>query len=152
MSYKIEKIDDTDEAKRMHKLAFGGIAWPGDDHEFWIARGRGKDIFGFASAELVESGVVFLSRAAVVQKVRGLGIHRDLIQQRMLWAANQGAGIVVTYTENHNYPALMNLINAGFKFAPNGWRRGYRDYHLMYYPFKPQSEAMIKLALQDIGE
>lgn len=154
MKFRIEKVDDTDAAREMHKLAFGGVKWPGDDHEFWIAKDRHGAVVGFASAILVNARSAYLSRAAVARSARGVGLHRKLVEARLKWAWAQDCDIVVTYVENHNYGPIVNLLRSGFRFAPNNWLRGWQQYHLMYHTTYPLStaEAEIKLALGGMEE
>lgn len=148
MKFRIEKVDDTDAARDMHKLAFGGDKWPGDDHEFWIAKDRHGAVVGFASATLINARAAFLSRAAVARSARGQGLHRKLIEARLRWAWDQDCTIIVTHVENHNYESIINLQRAGFRFAPNNWLRGWSRFHLMYHEvYSPTPEAEIKIAL-----
>lgn len=152
MKFRIEKVDDTDAARDMHKLAFGGTPWPGDDHEFWVAKDQHGAIVGFASLLEIDTDVAFLSRAAVTAAAKGKGLHRKLIQTRVKWAQSEGESLIVTYVESHNYDSMVNLLRCGFRFAPNSWARGMRDFHLMYFTTKPFPEARIKQALKDMGD
>jgi GNAT superfamily N-acetyltransferase len=107
-----------DDAEELHKLAFAADYWPGDGHTYWIARDAAGAVAGFCSAVYwVDIRCVFLSRAAVTTEARGCGLQRLMIAQRILWAQEEGAKAVYTYTEQHNYPSVINLIKAGFRFA-----------------------------------
>jgi GNAT superfamily N-acetyltransferase len=131
MRYHIKKVDDTDEMKSIHKMAFGGDSWPGDDHEFWVAYDQGGAVCGFASAVLLQSNVVYLSRSAVVLQHRGRGLQKKLINHRLKWAKAEGAEVAVTYVQWKNFASLMNLLHCGFRFTENRLR-GYGDFALMY--------------------
>lgn len=152
MKFRIEKVDDTDAARDMHKLAFGGCEWPGDDHEFWIAKDEHGAVVGFASLNEIDPEVAFLSRAAVTLSAKGKGLHRKLIQTRIKWAQKQGATLFVAYVEVHNHDSMINLLRCGFRFAPNSWVPGMRNYHMMYFSPRPVAEARIKKALADMGD
>jgi GNAT superfamily N-acetyltransferase len=103
-----------DDAEELHKLAFAADYWPGDGHTYWIARDAAGAVAGFCSAVYwVDIRCVFLSRAAVTTEARGCGLQRLMIAQRILWAQEEGAKAVYTYTEQHNYPSVINLIKAG---------------------------------------
>lgn len=133
MKYTIERVHDTEEMRKLHKLAFGSDKWPGDDHEFWVAKDEGGAIAGFCSAVLLTASCAFFSRSAVTQGHRGKGLHKKLIQVRMRWAKKEGAVLVLTYLSKHNYPSLINLLKSGFKFAPKElWPAGYSDCHIMW--------------------
>lgn len=152
MKFRIEKVDDTDAARDMHKMAFGGTPWPGDDHEFWIAKDEHGAIVGFASLLEVDGEVAFLSRAAVTAAAKGKGLHRKLIKARMQWARKEGEHLFVTYVESHNYDSMVNLLRCGFRFAPNSWVSGMRNFHLMYFASRAVTETRVKQALKDMGD
>lgn len=114
----IRRLNDVDEARELHTLAFPGDEWVGDEHEFWVAY-DGHGVAGFASAVdfvTVQPLTVFLSRAAVVKRAAGLGLHKSLIAARVLWAWQYGAERCVTYTTMRNYASLVNLLDSGFRF------------------------------------
>lgn len=116
----IRLLDDLEEARELHTLAFPNDYWVGDDHVFWVARDldvQGK-VVGFCSAQLYypKPNIVFLSRAAVIHEAQGRGIHRRMIDHRVLWAWGLGADAVTTYTTLQNYASMVNLLDAGFRF------------------------------------
>lgn len=107
---------DVEEARDIHELAFPGDRWPGDHHTFWVAKVDGK-LAGLCSAfNWDEKGVVYLSRAAVVQRFMGQGIHRQMIRHRLRWARRQGVPAAITYTTLHNYPSMVDLLRCRFRF------------------------------------
>lgn len=116
-NYRITMLDDIEEAREIHKLAFPDDKWAGDHHTFWVARAAGGEVAGFCSAVLWEkTNSVFLSRAAVARFARGTLLHRQMIRTRVRWAKAQGAHQVVTYTLLKNYPSMINLLHCGFRF------------------------------------
>ncbi len=64
-----------------------------------------------------EKAYCFLSRAAVVARYQGFGVQRAMIKARLRWAKREGAPTVVTYTDLHAYPSIINLLRCGFKFT-----------------------------------
>lgn len=120
----IARLDDVEEARTLHELAFPADTWVGDDHTFWVAKEEGR-VMGFCSAIHWEGGnLVFLSRAAVVKSARGRGLHKRMIQARCQWAwKSKGAVLVITYTTLQNYASMTNLLATGFKFykPANPW-------------------------------
>lgn len=116
MSIRLVRIEDVEEAKELHALAFPSDNWAGDDHTYWVAR-DGKTVVGFCSAvHREEKGYVFLSRAAVIAAARGAGLQRRMIRARVAWAKKQSADVVVTYTTMKNYDSMVNLLKCGFRF------------------------------------
>lgn len=131
--YRIARVADSTEMYEIHKMAFGGDPWPGDDHEFWVAYDKHGGVAGFASAVEIMAGVVELSRCAVVLKHRGKGLQQKLIAARLKWANQEGAVTVVTHVEQYNYPSLVALLKAGFKLAERRYcPRGYNGFHFLY--------------------
>lgn len=110
-----------DTARELHTLAFPSDIWVGDEfpdheHNYWIARDGARTV-GFCSTVLWhERKTVFLSRAAVVDKYRGFGLHKHMINTRVLWSWRQGVDRVVTYTTLQNYPSIIHLLDCGFRF------------------------------------
>jgi len=110
-------IEDTDEAREIHALAFESDLWVGDHHTFWAVYHR-KRVVGFCSAVMLETmgPAVYLSRAAVVKSFAGRGVQRSMIATRCMWGIEHGAKVAVTYTLLKNYPSMVNLLNCGFRF------------------------------------
>lgn len=122
---KIRLIDDVDEAKEIHTLAFGEDLWVGDTHTFW-ALYDGARVVGFCSAKYHEDlGNVYLSRSAVIKSRQGSGLQRYMINARLLWGMEQGARRAVTYIILKNYSSMINLLECGFRFYtpknPSPW-------------------------------
>jgi GNAT superfamily N-acetyltransferase len=133
MRFRIVKIEDTQEMREIHKLAFSADPWPGDEEDFWVAYDQHGAIAGFASATLLTGHAVFLSRAAVTLKYRGHGLHAKLIRTRLQWAKKEGCHIVICYIRKFNYPSMLNLLGEGFRFVnrktmPRSWG----DFHGMW--------------------
>jgi GNAT superfamily N-acetyltransferase len=116
---KTRLVEDIDEAREIHGLAFAEDLWVGDHHTFWAVYDR-KRVVGFCSAvvltEMFTKPAVYLSRAAVAKSHWGRGVQRSMIATRCMWGIDHGAKQAVTYTLLRNYPSIVNLLNAGFKF------------------------------------
>ncbi len=110
-----------EKAQELHTLAFPSDLWvgdefPEDEHQYWLLHHKTR-VVGFCSAVLwPERKAVFLSRAALIRRVQGLGLHKAMVRNRVEWAWNQGVDRVVTYTTLQNYPSLINLLDSGFRF------------------------------------
>ena len=120
MSIRLRSEEDLDEAKVVCKLAFPADVWPGDDHFYWLAfdteRGSAPgELVGMCSAKLLSGGGVFLSRAAVVQRAQGSGLHRRMIARRCQWATKEGAHFAITYVVHGNWKSLVNLLRYDFR-------------------------------------
>lgn len=122
--HTIRGLDDEDDARAIHALAFPEDDWVGDGHTFWVARDDRARVVGFCSAIYYpDREQVFLSRAAVVRAAQGCGLHKRMIQMRVLWSWFQGAKDIITYTTLQNYPSMANLLDCGFRFykPPTAW-------------------------------
>lgn len=116
----LRRTEDIDEAREAHRLAFSHDDWVGDEHDFWLAfdteRGSAPgELVGMCSAKLLSGGGVFLSRAAVVQRAQGSGLHRRMIARRCQWAAKEGAHFAITYVVHGNWKSLVNLLRYDFR-------------------------------------
>ena len=124
LKVSIEQIEDVEEAKAIHKLAFPSDAWVGDEHTFWQAVDEKGKVVGFCSAiYLPDKRSVYLSRAAVIAKAQGRGLQRRMIKMRVRWAMEQGAHRVTSDAKMDNYESIANLIRCGFHFydPPKPW-------------------------------
>lgn len=121
----IRPLEDYEEAREIHSLAFPHDHMVGPQHRFWVVREHRK-VIGFCSAcdsamfELPDltQREVFLSRSAVIAAASGKGVQRFMIRTRVKWALELGAKAVVTYALDSNYQSITNLIRCGFRFVP----------------------------------
>jgi len=134
--FTLRRIDDVEEVRELHALAFPNDSWVGDDHTFWIARNVDGKAVGFCSAIYrPEGNYVFLSRAAVAAAARGGGLQRKMIRTRVAWAKRQGAQLVLTYTLLKNYESFVNLLKCGFRFYKPDEAYVGNDVHYLRYEF-----------------
>jgi hypothetical protein len=152
VSYRIQKSDDLETVRELHKLAFPSDPWPGDDHEFWLVYDDGTDpqtFVGFASAIYLEDlKCVFLSRAAITQAASARGLQRRLIRVRTRWARSiSGCQFAWTYCERWNYACLFNLLRCRFRAATR--HRWGTAWHILWTPLtnkkRPPMGALLKL-------
>jgi hypothetical protein len=130
VKYRIIQLDDIDDAREVHSLAFPEDLWVGDKHQFWVVRNERGEHCGICSAlydPRTES--VFLSRAAVIIPARGQGLHQRMIRVRCQWGRRMGARVAVTYTAPQNYESMVALLKSGFRF---GVVKGRGDWHYLY--------------------
>lgn len=134
MKCTLRKTDDVDEVRDLHKLAFPADHWPGDNHEFWIAKNPTGKPVGFCSAlYFPEHKGVYLSRAAVTLEARGSGLQRRMIRARINWAKHETeAAGMWTFTTLRNYESIINLLKCGFKFDT---RVHNKTVHALYLKF-----------------
>jgi RimJ/RimL family protein N-acetyltransferase len=131
--YRIARVADSEEMHGIHKMAFGGDPWPGDEHEFWVVYDQHNAVAGFASALELRVGTGYLSRSAVVIQHRGRGLHQRLIKAREKWLKDCGVTLVVTHVEQYNYASLVALLRMGYRLVErNQCPRGYDRFHLLY--------------------
>ncbi len=81
---------------------------------WWIAYLDGEPV-GFATVEEFQDKIVFLSRAGVVEKARGMGIQKKLIAARERFARSRGKNWAITYTILNNVQSINSLISLGYK-------------------------------------
>lgn len=106
--------------KEMHDKCFPGEEFYEHKKNFyWIAMdGRGTPL-GFGLASDFGHGILFLSRAGVLAKYRGQGLHKRIIGTRIRFARRRNYKCVVTYTARENHASANNLIECGFRaFSP----------------------------------
>lgn len=137
MKCTLRKTDDIDEVRDLHELAFPADHWPGDTHQFWIAKNPTGKPVGFCSAfhfEKPEINGIYLSRAAVTLSARGSGLQRRMIAARLNWARRstsaQGAW---TFVKKDSHASLINLLKCGFNIGKP--HRMAKDYFQFYKPF-----------------
>ena len=120
MKCTLRRTEDLDEIKDLHKLAFAADHWPGDDHEFWIAKNPIGRPVGFCSAlYFPEHKGIYLSRAAVALEARGEGLQRRMVRARLNWAKREtGAVGAWTFVKTDNQESLINLLRCGFRMGP----------------------------------
>lgn len=84
---------------------------------WWIAYLDDEPV-GFAGLtpyDYIAKPACFLSRAGVLSKARGLGIHKRLILAREKLARKIGYNRIITYTSYENIISANNLIKRGYK-------------------------------------
>jgi GNAT superfamily N-acetyltransferase len=89
--------------------------WVGDDCTFWELRKAGRLIAFCAAKYTPATGCAALSVACVVERARGRGLQKRMIQLRERWARAQGAHTVLTYVAKRNPYSFANLILAGYR-------------------------------------
>lgn len=111
----IRATKDIETVRKLHKQTF-----PSDEfyehkkNKYWIAYDDGRPI-GFGIATDYGHNILFLSRAGVISKYRGRGIHKRLINVRLRFAKRNRFKSVITYTAKSNLSSINNIIARGFK-------------------------------------
>lgn len=154
MKITLRKTEDIDEAREVHKLAFPKDHWPGDTHQYWIARDEDNNVVGICSCIYWgDIEAVYLSRAAVIKRAQGYGLQRRMIRARVHWARQQGALFVCTYCARKNYASMVSLLKSGFRFhVPKNWGI-WRYFHAfvmdLMLPYDPE---LLQTAMRKMDE
>ena len=69
---------------------------------------------GYATARVLDGGILYLNSAAVAYDARGHGLQRRLIRCRTRYADKHGL-TSITYTTPDNSASINNLVACGFK-------------------------------------
>lgn len=114
--FSIRKSEDLPTVMELHAATF-----PSDEffnhtkNYYWIAY-EGRKPVGFAMATDFGKGILFLSRAGVLPKYRGNGLHRRLIHVREKFAKrNNSFNSIITYTTISNYQSFSHLIKLNYE-------------------------------------
>lgn len=94
---------------------------PGDEfylhsgNHYWSIINSNGNYCGFCMATDIGHNMVFLSRAGVLKRYRGKGLHKRMIRIREAFAKRNGFKILITYTTKDNYSSFSHLIKEGYK-------------------------------------
>lgn len=130
---RIEAIEDIEEARDLHAASFRGDHWPGDDHQFYVARHEGELAGMYSCFPWPEKGAVYFSRGAVVKRYQGRGVYQRMLRHCCNRARDEGARQVVTYTLLHNYESIGGLLAAGFRFVRPRRKEMFVGPHVHYF-------------------
>ena len=86
------------------------IAW----YVYGPASSTSLTCFGFATARVLDSDILYLNSAAVVPEARGNGLQKRLIRCRTRYADKHDL-TSITYTTPDNSVSINNLVACGFK-------------------------------------
>lgn len=88
---------------------------------WWIAWLDGEPV-GYCGACPADNGTaLYLSRAAVLKKARGLGIQKRMIAKRVRYGRKLGCVSIITYTSFYNPASANNLMHARFRLYRPEW-------------------------------
>ncbi len=103
---------------------------------YWILRINEMPV-GFAVLHPLtnEPETVFYSRAGLLPKARGRGLHRRLIDVRNRYCKKNLYKQAITYTMDDNVASANNLISCGFKFydPANRWADSLHKKEVIYF-------------------
>jgi RimJ/RimL family protein N-acetyltransferase len=83
------------------------------DMPHWILWYKSTPV-GFCSVQKITDTHLLFSRAGILKKYRGKGLHRRMISTRLRFAKQHGFRSVVTYTSRGNVASANNLIRSKF--------------------------------------
>lgn len=131
MTIRVRRVDISNEIVRaaidtMIAECFSPDEWRGEQLPkattgYWWVAFDGREPAAFAclrpSIRLDQTG--YLSAAGVLEKWRGRGLQKRMIEKRVEHARALGWHTVITDTINHNVASMRSLITCGFRpFAP----------------------------------
>lgn len=102
-------------------LALDKKCFPHDDPPYtegrwwWIAWDDEGNPAGYAGITPMHDKTVYLCRAGVLPKYRGMGLQKKLIKVREAAAIRAGFTHAVTDCSKDNYKSLSNLIKCGYQ-------------------------------------
>ena len=118
MKFTIQCTHRIDIVYQLHDKIFPNDDIPKLENAFhWLAYNEDGDPIGFAvlrELKGINKGTYFLSRAGVLKKYRGKGIHKRLIMVRERYIKREGGGTVVTYVSLDNPSSYASLIRRGY--------------------------------------
>lgn len=120
MEIVIKRTHDEELIRQLHKETFPSDEfYESEKNIYWIAIAKYStkedEPVGFCIATELDHGIIFLSRAGIVYKVRGKGLQKRLINTRVNYARRNGFKQVITYTSIDNISSLVNLLKCKFK-------------------------------------
>lgn len=123
---EIVKTKDKSTCTLLNKLIFPNQPWSiSHDEALWLVKDGDGVAVGFAACKPVsgEDGVLYLTRAGLLEEFRGKGIQKKLIEKRLEWGRKSNYNLSITYTSRFNAPSFANLQKCGFKlYIPdNRW-------------------------------
>ena len=123
---KIRKLDVYDHGMILDLDALVFAAAPPDVGEhtaWWVVFDEDGAPVAYAGAMLWEpDDAVYLHRAGVLPRARGLGLQRRMIRVRERWGRANNARAAYTYTAATNTVSANNLIRCGYRlWTPSHW-------------------------------
>lgn len=100
-----------------------------DDCWWWIIRDPKGEAIAFAGMREckleVNKGIALLTRAGVLEKYRGKGLHKTLIRARVNFAKKRGINMVIAYVKGRNNRSANALMSCGMRlFTPEEFFAG----------------------------
>ena len=123
MKFSIRQTKNVKLVKKLHDKIFHGVDFP--EHiipTMWIIKDEHGEPAGFCmTATLIDEGCLFLSRAGVIKKYRGQGLHNRMIKVRERFAKRDELKTILTYTIKENYSSFSHLIKLGYQLYSPEW-------------------------------
>lgn len=122
----VEKITELDK-----------ICFPGDyrvripNTWWWFVYDADGDVAAYAGlrecTQICNRGLGYLCRAGVIEKYRGNGLQKELINARVRYAKRLGLKQAVTYVSPSNLASANSLVACGFRLYNPTYRWGGKD-------------------------
>jgi GNAT superfamily N-acetyltransferase len=74
------------------------------------------EIGGFCTGKLISKDTFYMTRAGILDKFRGKGVQKKMINVRVRYAKKIGCKNIITYVKMWNIRSFVNLIRC--KFIP----------------------------------
>jgi GNAT superfamily N-acetyltransferase len=117
MSYSVRKVKDLSMLVYLNKVVFPLDVLEIDEKTVgWVMYCPNGEPVGFCSGRQLEHQMFFMDRAGILEKHRGKGLHRKLINVRERFArASDKIKHIITYVVHDNYASLFTLVRCGYK-------------------------------------
>lgn len=116
-SYYIRRTTDRKEVLKLDVKLFNDEWFPEFDKNLcWLVRNYNlKNPVGYACGRGLTDGIFYLSRAGVLNRHRGKGLHKRLIAAREVYARKAGYKVIITYVAKHNVSSWVTLVKRGYE-------------------------------------
>lgn len=107
----LDKIAELDQA-----FFPGCVKEPLKENFWWYVLDEKDKVVGYAGMRYLEDeGFGYFSRAGILEKHRGQGLHKRLIATRIKMARRLKGEGVITYVAPHNNASTNALVSRGFR-------------------------------------
>lgn len=123
--YKLRKTKDLLVIRGLHSLIFPSDEFPTIDNlHAWVVYDSDEDPVGFCTVNLGSSNIAFMSRAGLMNKATGKGLHKRMVRIREKYAKSKGYDIFISYVKHDNIISAINLEKCGYRLYLPEWRYG----------------------------
>jgi RimJ/RimL family protein N-acetyltransferase len=128
---KIVPLEDLEDARELHKLAFPSDHYPDPGCMSWAMMDENGQMVGYAAARMDSEGQLYIERVAAVQ---GAKVAPRLVRHVLRWGKKLGCETAHTYILLKNYASIFLFKKLGFVFFEPASNRQYvgPDVHYLW--------------------